>query len=278
MNQIECACECRLAADPEERVSQKGKAYIRLRGAVGSDDAVQWLNVTAIGEQAVAAAKQLLKGDRCYIEGSLGSMVDGPGRGGAQRPVGVGLAAAAVGQDRPSETRQGRRRRPRARRGCRRDCKPERPPGYSQTRLAGSSPNRPAAGGWCAGRGSDPVRARGAVMPSAARLPACTCAACRAVRRRRWHFARLYGLRARTGLRLAGVARAAQLHEAAAAHINDDAAHNALETFRRASGLTHGQMWTAVLITRAFDLQAHPLRMRRVLWAQARPCEARAAP
>jgi hypothetical protein len=104
--------------------------------------------------------------------------------------------------------------------------------------------------------------------------PACPCSTCRAARRRRWYLARLYGLRGRTGLSLAGVVRAAQLHEVASENRNDDEAYAAFEAFRRVSGLTYGQMWTAVLITRALGLQAHPQRRgQRALWVRPRPCE-----
>jgi single-stranded DNA-binding protein len=110
MNQIECACECRLAADPEERVSQKGKPYVRLRGAVGSEDSVQWLQITAIGEQAVASARQLAKGDCCYIEGSIKldrwTAQDGTERSGLSVLAWKAVPLAKIGRQKLAQARQ----------------------------------------------------------------------------------------------------------------------------------------------------------------------------
>jgi len=110
MNQIECAAELRLSADAEERTSKNGKLYVRLRGAVGDADAVQWLQINAIGEQAVAAAKQLVKGDRCYIEGSIKldrwTAQDGTERSGLSVLAWRLLPLAKIGRSKPAQPRQ----------------------------------------------------------------------------------------------------------------------------------------------------------------------------
>jgi single-stranded DNA-binding protein len=59
-----------LARDAEPRTSQAGKPWVRLSVGVGRDEAVQWVSVAAFGKAAGEAA-QLVKGDRCYVEGTL---------------------------------------------------------------------------------------------------------------------------------------------------------------------------------------------------------------
>jgi single-stranded DNA-binding protein len=68
---IDCAFYGFLAADADARTSQAGKEWVRLRVGVGKDDAVQWVSVAVFGSKAVAAAAELKKGDRCYIEGNI---------------------------------------------------------------------------------------------------------------------------------------------------------------------------------------------------------------
>jgi single-strand DNA-binding protein len=67
---IDCAFYGFLAADAEQRTSQAGKPWTRLRIGVGKDDAVQWLTCAVFGKAAEAAA-DLKKSDRCYIEGTI---------------------------------------------------------------------------------------------------------------------------------------------------------------------------------------------------------------
>jgi single-stranded DNA-binding protein len=59
-----------LAADAEPRLSQSGKSWVRLRIGVGKDEALQWLSVAVFGKASDTAAT-LVKGDRCYCEGTI---------------------------------------------------------------------------------------------------------------------------------------------------------------------------------------------------------------
>jgi single-stranded DNA-binding protein len=67
---IDCAFFGFLAADAEQRTSQAGKAWVRLRVGCGKDEQIQWVSVAVFGKAAEAAAK-LKKGDRCYVEGTI---------------------------------------------------------------------------------------------------------------------------------------------------------------------------------------------------------------
>jgi single-stranded DNA-binding protein len=67
---IDCAFFGFVAADAEQRTSQAGKTWVRLRVGVGKDDAVQWLSVAVFGKAAETAAG-LCKGDRVYVEGTI---------------------------------------------------------------------------------------------------------------------------------------------------------------------------------------------------------------
>jgi single-stranded DNA-binding protein len=59
-----------LAADADARVSKNGKQWVRLRVGVGSDDEMQWVNVSVFGKAAETAAT-LKKSDRVYVEGTI---------------------------------------------------------------------------------------------------------------------------------------------------------------------------------------------------------------
>jgi single-stranded DNA-binding protein len=101
---IDCAFFGFLAADAEQRTSQAGKAWVRLRVGAGKDDAVQWIQVAVFGKAAEKAA-ELKKADRCYIEGSI-KLDTWRGQDGADRH---GLSVAAfkcepthrIGRNRP---------------------------------------------------------------------------------------------------------------------------------------------------------------------------------
>jgi single-stranded DNA-binding protein len=87
---IDCAFFGFLAADAEQRTSQAGKPWVRLRVGVGKDEAVQWVQVAVFGKAAEKAA-ELKKADRCYIEGSI-KLDTWRGQDGADRH---GLSVAA---------------------------------------------------------------------------------------------------------------------------------------------------------------------------------------
>jgi single-stranded DNA-binding protein len=67
---IDCAFFGFLAADADPRISQAGKAWVRLRIGVGRDEAVQWVSVAVFGKAAEGAA-ELKKQDRVYVEGTI---------------------------------------------------------------------------------------------------------------------------------------------------------------------------------------------------------------
>jgi single-stranded DNA-binding protein len=67
---IDCAFFGFLAADAESRTSHAGKAWVRMKVSVGKDYNMQWVSVAVFGK-AVEAAGKLVKGDRCYVEGTI---------------------------------------------------------------------------------------------------------------------------------------------------------------------------------------------------------------
>jgi single-stranded DNA-binding protein len=98
-----------LSADAEPRTSQAGKAWVRMRVGVGKDDAVQWVSVAVFGKAAAAAA-ELKKADRVYIEGTI-KLDTWRGNDGVERH---GLSVAAfkcehthrIGRDKPQRKRE----------------------------------------------------------------------------------------------------------------------------------------------------------------------------
>src|SRR6516165_10915356 len=67
---IDCAFYGFLATDADQRTSQAGKQWVRLRIGVGKDDDLQWVSVAVFGKAAETAGA-LKKQDRVYIEGSI---------------------------------------------------------------------------------------------------------------------------------------------------------------------------------------------------------------
>jgi single-strand DNA-binding protein len=88
-----------LAADAEPRISQTGKAWVRMRVGVGKDDAVQWVSVAVFGKAAETAG-ELVKGDKVYIEGSI-KLDSWTGNDGAERSIGCGIQMRTHAPDRP---------------------------------------------------------------------------------------------------------------------------------------------------------------------------------
>jgi single-stranded DNA-binding protein len=107
---IDCAFFGFLAADAEQRTSQAGKPWVRLRVGVGKDDAVQWVAVAVFGKAAESAA-DLKKTDRIYVEGTL-KLDTWRGNDGAERH---GLSVAAfrcepthrIGRNKPKRDKPG---------------------------------------------------------------------------------------------------------------------------------------------------------------------------
>jgi single-stranded DNA-binding protein len=100
---IDCAFFGFLAADAEQRTSQAGKPWARLRVGVGKDEQIQWVSVAVFGKAAEAAAK-LKKGDRCYVEGTI-SINSWTGSNGTERH---GLSVAAFKCERTHAIGRGR--------------------------------------------------------------------------------------------------------------------------------------------------------------------------
>jgi single-stranded DNA-binding protein len=105
---IDCAFFGFLAADAEQRTSQAGKIWARLRVGAGKDEAVQWLSVAVFGK-AAATAVELKKGDRIYCEGTI-KIDTWRGQDGVERH---GLSVASfkcesthhIGRNRPKRER-----------------------------------------------------------------------------------------------------------------------------------------------------------------------------
>ena len=107
---IDCAFYGFAAADAEQRISQTGKNWARLRVGAGIDETLQWVSVAVFGKAAETAA-DLKKGDRVYIEGSI-KLDSWRGSDGAERH---GLSVAAfkcerthqIGRNRPKRKSSG---------------------------------------------------------------------------------------------------------------------------------------------------------------------------
>jgi len=107
---IDCAFFGFLARDADARTSQAGKLWVRLSIGVGRDDNVQWVSVAVFGKAAETAA-QLVKGDRCYVEGTI-KLDTWTGNDGAERH---GLNVAAFKCDRTHNIGRNRPKRDDAR-------------------------------------------------------------------------------------------------------------------------------------------------------------------
>ena len=69
--EIECALQGRLTADPVQRTSKTGKAWLSMNVAVGSGDMVQYVSVALFGDTVADTAARLTKGERVYVEGRI---------------------------------------------------------------------------------------------------------------------------------------------------------------------------------------------------------------
>jgi single-stranded DNA-binding protein len=103
---IDCAFFGFLAADAEQRTSQAGKPWARMRVGVGKDADMQWVSVAVFGKAAETAG-ELKKGDRIYCEGTI-KLDTWRGQDGVERH---GLSVACfkleqthqIGRSRPSK-------------------------------------------------------------------------------------------------------------------------------------------------------------------------------
>jgi single-stranded DNA-binding protein len=67
---IDCAFHGVLGKDPERKVSQGGRAYLRLSVRVGAGDGAQWVDVLAFSDVDELAAA-LHKDSKVYVEGQI---------------------------------------------------------------------------------------------------------------------------------------------------------------------------------------------------------------
>jgi len=93
MNGIEAALEGRVGQAPTMRTSKAGKPWCTFSVAVGADDNLTWVGVSAFGKQA-EDLEGLEKGVRIYVEGRL-TLETWTASDGAQR-TGLKLAAFTV--------------------------------------------------------------------------------------------------------------------------------------------------------------------------------------
>jgi len=136
---IEAALEGRLGRDPEMKMVKGGTmAMVSLAIAVdeftktGEQPKSTWVNVKLFGDKATAAAENLAKGDRCYVEGKLSldswTGKDGQERHGLSMLANVAQPLGKIGQRRPKADRQQRPTGERLAAGARAQAPLEPPP------------------------------------------------------------------------------------------------------------------------------------------------------
>jgi single-stranded DNA-binding protein len=84
MSGIEYAFFGALGRDAESKVSKAGKPYLKFSTRVGDGESAVWVLVMCFDERAIAAAEQMTKGARVYVEGRL-EPTEWTGQDGAQR-------------------------------------------------------------------------------------------------------------------------------------------------------------------------------------------------
>jgi single-stranded DNA-binding protein len=105
---IEAAFFGTLGRDAEAKISKNNKPYLRFSARDGDGDAVQWVTVMYFGADAADLAPKMLKGVRCYVEGSL--RLDTWEHDGKQR-AGLSVMSfhcrvAAIGRNKPRRERK----------------------------------------------------------------------------------------------------------------------------------------------------------------------------
>jgi single-stranded DNA-binding protein len=71
MNAIEACFTARVTSDPESRMSQAGKPWMKFNAAIGEGEATQYCNVAVFGDVAAKISGQIAKGSKIYAEGRL---------------------------------------------------------------------------------------------------------------------------------------------------------------------------------------------------------------
>jgi len=71
MNSIEACFTGRVTSDPESRLSQAGKPWMKFNAAIGEGETVQYCNVAVFGDVAAKLSGQISKGSKIYAEGRL---------------------------------------------------------------------------------------------------------------------------------------------------------------------------------------------------------------
>lgn len=107
---IETAFQGRVGKPPTMRTSAAGKCWCKFSVAVGSDDAITWVNVSAFGPIAEAIGS-LQKGSQIYVEGrlklALWKDANGQDRSGLQVAATLVQPLWLIGQRRPQKQREG---------------------------------------------------------------------------------------------------------------------------------------------------------------------------
>jgi single-stranded DNA-binding protein len=114
---IEAALFGMLGKDAETKTSAAGKSYLRLNIRTGDGDAAQWISAMCFDAEAIAVADSMVKGARCYIEGTL-KLDEWIGQDGVKRH---GLSVMSwhcrlsqIGRNRPRRPASAREDRPKA--------------------------------------------------------------------------------------------------------------------------------------------------------------------
>jgi single-stranded DNA-binding protein len=106
MNAIEACFTARVTSDPESRMSQAGKPWMKFNAAIGEGETVQYCQVAVFGDVAAKISGQTAKGSKIYAEGRL--KLDRWQKDGAEKS-GLSLSAwrieilAQIGKNKPSK-------------------------------------------------------------------------------------------------------------------------------------------------------------------------------
>jgi single-stranded DNA-binding protein len=71
VNAIEACFTARVTSDPESRMSQAGKPWMKFHAAFGEGETVQYCQVAVFGDQAAKLSGQISKGSKIYAEGRI---------------------------------------------------------------------------------------------------------------------------------------------------------------------------------------------------------------
>jgi single-stranded DNA-binding protein len=107
MNVIEACFTARVTSDPESRMSQAGKAWMKFSAAIGEGETTQYCGVAVFGDVAAKISGHIAKGSKIYAEGRL--KLDRWQKDGVEKS-GLSLSAwrcdlmAQIGKNKPPKT------------------------------------------------------------------------------------------------------------------------------------------------------------------------------